>query len=43
MLVGKDHMLLGKESERIMLVEKNHELVGNIIMVAKDHVGGGRC
>jgi len=26
-----------------MLVENNHVLVGNIIMVAKDHVGGGRC
>ena len=29
--------------ERIMLVEKNHVLVGHLIMVAKDHVGGGRC
>ena len=29
--------------ERIMLVEKNHVLVEHIIMVAKDHVGGGRC
>ena len=42
MLVGKDHMLLGKDH-----AGGEGSCVGgtlfNFIMVAKDHVGGGRC
>ena len=42
MLVGKLEKIICCW-ERIMLVDKNHVMVGNTIMVAKDHVGGGRC
>ena len=39
MLVGQDHMLLGKDHAG----GEETCVGGNIIMVAKDDVGGGRC
>ena len=39
MLVGKDHMLLGKDHA----CGEESCVGGKYFMVAKDHVGGGRC